>query len=92
MLPAGRQAVLFCAGWCGYCTRFYPHFKALQQGFVVDVSDEEDSLWDLHELRVVPTVIVFQDGVEAKRWEGVLKAADAGEIRASLSGGTSGAG
>jgi thiol-disulfide isomerase/thioredoxin len=83
-LPAGRVAVMFCADWCGYCHRFTPHFKKLRDAWIVDVSDEDDPLWDVHALRVVPTVIVFQDGAQAARWEGVLAAHHVDQIEAAL--------
>lgn len=79
-LPEGRVAVMFSADWCGYCHRFMPHYKRLREAWVVDVSDEDDPLWDIHRLRVVPTVIVFQDGVEVKRWQGVLGGRDMDQI------------
>lgn len=71
-LPAGRVAVMFTADWCGYCHRFLPLFKRLREGWVVDVSDEEDPLWDVHRMEVVPTVLVLEGGVEVRRWQGRL--------------------
>jgi thiol-disulfide isomerase/thioredoxin len=85
-LPPGRVAVVFCADWCGYCHRFLHHFKRLREGWVVDVSDEDDPLWDIHALRVVPTVIVFHDGVPAGRWEGVLSGHHVEQVEAALRG------
>lgn len=93
-LPPGRVAVMFTADWCGYCRRFYVHFKQVREAWVVDVSDEDDPLWDIHRLQVVPTVLVLQDGVEVKRWQGVLSAHHVDQIQAALAaapgaGGTS---
>lgn len=83
-LPAGRVAVMFTADWCGYSHRFYPHFKRFREGWIVDVSDEDDPLWDIHRLRVVPTVLLFENGVETRRWEGVLGATHADQIAEAL--------
>ena len=85
-LPAGRVPVVFVADWCGYCRRFLPHFKQMQQGFVVDISDEEDPLWDHYEIQVVPTVIVFEDGEPLRKWAGVLGEKDAAAIAALVRG------
>lgn len=83
-LPPGRVAVLFCADWCGYCTRFLPHFRKVPGGLAVDVSDEDLPVWDEYRIEVVPTVILFEDGKPARQWAGVLTAQHAEEIRAAL--------
>jgi thiol-disulfide isomerase/thioredoxin len=83
-LPRGRAAVLFTADWCGYCHRFYPHFKRIQEGWVVDLSDDDAPAWDAFAVRVVPTVILFEDRAPKKRWAGVLGAAHVEEIEAEL--------
>lgn len=85
-LPGGRVAVMFTADWCGYCRRFAPHFKRIREGWMVDVSDEEDPLWDQHRLQVVPTVLVFQDGEEVGRWQGVLADHHVDQISEALAG------
>ncbi|HUR70279.1 MAG TPA: thioredoxin family protein [Candidatus Thermoplasmatota archaeon] len=84
-LPPGRVAVMFTADWCGYCHRFLPHYKALREQWVVDISDDDDPLWDALAIRVVPTVIVFRDGVPAQRWAGVLGPGVVPQIQAALS-------
>lgn len=83
-LPPGRVAVLFTADWCGYCHLFFPHFKRIQQGWVVDLSDDDAPAWNAFAVRVVPTVVVFEDGVATKRWAGVLGAAHVAQIEAAL--------
>lgn len=83
-LPPGRVAVLFCADWCGYCHRFLPHFRRVPGGVAVDVSDEDLPAWDEHDLRVVPTVVLFEDGRPVQRWAGALGAEHAEQIRAAL--------
>lgn len=82
-LPPGRVPVLFQASWCGYSRRFYLQFRQrFQHGWAVDVSDTDDPLWD--GLDVVPTVVVYEDGVPVGRWEGVLGEAHAEEIARHL--------
>lgn len=83
-LPQGRVAVMFTADWCGYCRPFLRHFKRIHQAWVVDASDDDDPVWDTLRIRVVPTVILFQDGVPLKRWEGVLGEGHVLEIEAAL--------
>ena len=83
-LPRGRVAVLFCADWCGYCHRFLPLFKRVAGAWAVDISDEDDPLWDRYGIRVVPTVIVFEDGAPANAWSGVLAAHHVEQIEAAL--------
>lgn len=85
-LPPGRAAVMFAADWCGFCRRFYPHFKRLQEGWVVDISDEDDPLWDDLRIDVVPTVILFEDGVPTRRWAGVLGEGVVQQVQSALSG------
>lgn len=80
-LPAGRVPVMFMADWCGYCARFLPQFRQMNEGVVVDISDEDDPLWSFYDIEVVPTVILFEDGEPVKRWSGVLGARDAEKIR-----------
>lgn len=84
-LPAGRVAVMFTADWCGYCQRFLPQFRRASPAWLVDLSEEDEPAWDDHHIAVVPTVIVFQDGAEVRRWSGVLKEAHAAEIVGALS-------
>lgn len=83
-LPPGRAAVMFTTDWCGYCRRFYPHYKRLKEAWIVDVSDEDDPLWDDHRIRVVPTVILFEDGRETRRWEGALAAHHVDQMETAL--------
>jgi len=83
-LPPGRTAVLFEADWCGYCRRFRHHYKRLREGWIVDISDEDDPLWDTYRIHVVPTVLVFEGGEPVARWEGVLAAHHVDQIEARL--------
>jgi thioredoxin-like negative regulator of GroEL len=83
-LPEGRVPVLFSADWCGYCRRFRQLFDDVPGGIVVDISDEDDPLWDIYKIRLVPTVVLFDEGEPTKRWVGVLGQKHATEIVAAL--------
>lgn len=85
-LPSGRVPVMFTTDWCGYCRRFAPHFARLPGAHVVDISDDDDPLWDDLRIRVVPTVLLFEGGAIVGRWEGALNASHAEEIVAALQG------
>lgn len=80
-LPPGKVPVMFMADWCGYCRRFLPHFKQMQHGYVIDISDESDPLWDTYDIQVVPTVLLFDGNEPVKRWSGVLGPKDAEQIK-----------
>ncbi|HKZ58835.1 MAG TPA: thioredoxin family protein [Candidatus Thermoplasmatota archaeon] len=63
----GFLAVCFEADWCGFCTRFLPHFesRSAQAGIpfaLADLSSEDDLRWDTLGIRAVPTLILFKDG------------------------------
>lgn len=69
----GRVAALFWADWCPYARRFLPLFDAADLGMrkvLVDVSDE-GALWDRFRIPVVPSVVVFADGHEVARANGI---------------------
>jgi thiol-disulfide isomerase/thioredoxin len=91
----GTWAVAFLADWCPFCRAFAPKFDALAGGgsFHVargDVTDEASPLWDVFHLEVVPTVVVFRDGVPGFRRDGQLgrglSDTDLAAIRAELTG------
>ena len=73
----GTVVALFTAQWCPYCRSFAPIFESAELGNVVtkaivDLSDLENPLWEVFEIEVVPTIIVFKDGSPAIRNDGVL--------------------
>lgn len=76
---------MFTADWCGYCHRFLRHYKRLQEAYVVDISDEDDPLWDSLSIRAVPTVILFENGAPTTRWAGALGAEHVAHIEIALS-------
>jgi len=77
LLRPGVWGVGFLADWCPFCRSFAPKLEALAdhgafQLLRADVSDEESPLWDRFGIEVVPTVIVFRDGVPVFRRDGRL--------------------
>jgi thioredoxin-like negative regulator of GroEL len=69
--------VLFLTEWCPFCRQFYPEFEtALNSKGIrwaeVDLSDEEDLLWETFDINVVPTIIIFKGGQPIFRKDGVL--------------------
>jgi len=70
----GTWAIAFLADWCPYCRSFVPDFDRLAgSGFglaMADVTSLESPLWERFEIEVVPTVIVFREGVPIYRADG----------------------
>jgi thioredoxin 1 len=72
----GTLAVVFLASWCSYCRRFQPVFEeaAKVNGTVwasADVSDDDNELWDVFNIEIVPTLVIFKDGKPVWRKDGV---------------------
>jgi thioredoxin-like negative regulator of GroEL len=71
-----RVIVLFYASWCPYCRNFLAVFEknATKGGFNlalrVKVDDYANPLWDDYSIRVVPTVIFFDEGKVCRRLNG----------------------
>lgn len=84
ILPTDVTPVMFYAKWCGYSRAFRQHFDEFDNGVIVDITDEDDPLWDIFNIRLVPTVILFKDQEATKRWVGVLDEKHAEEIRVAL--------
>lgn len=71
--------VLFYATWCGFCRTIKPTFETISKNdkrefILVDISNEDSSLWDDFKIEVVPTIIQFKNGLPGKRISGVLTA------------------
>ncbi len=71
----GIVVVGFLADWCPFCVRFLPDLDELaRKGATVlhaDLTDEESPLWDRFRVAIVPTLIVFHDGTEVFRRDGI---------------------
>ena len=70
--------VTFGAKWCPPCKAFGPTHESVAQQFAdqvlschVDI-DDQPMLTSQHDIRSVPTHILFKDGVEVKRMQGAL--------------------
>lgn len=67
--------ILLYAIWCPFCIRFLSVFKKYAEGkaesFIL-VQDDQEILADKYSVEVVPTVLFFEDGVIAKRLDGIL--------------------
>ena len=72
----GITPVLFIAAWCPFCRNFSPIFESKLnevgiEGAYVDLSDDDNPLWDIFGIEIVPTVIVFKDGEIVLREDGI---------------------
>ncbi|MGA2874974.1 MAG: thioredoxin family protein [Nitrososphaerales archaeon] len=88
------KVILFAAKWCGYCSRFLEMAKDFKssndaQLFLIDADDPDESLWDSYNLRLVPTMIIFQSGKQLFRKDGIsgvgLRSSDLTEVLNALS-------
>ena len=72
----GTLAVLFVASWCFFCRQFRPAFETAAKVNGVswasaDLSNDDSVLWDMFDIEIVPTVILFKDGKPVFRKDGV---------------------
>ncbi len=77
LLKKERILAVFYADWCPFCRRIFPFLDVLNPDscyavYRVDMSDEDNDLWDSFEIEVVPTLIAFDEGKEFWRANGVL--------------------
>lgn len=85
----GIVVVGYLADWCPFCVSFAPVLDALgREGLEVlraDLTDEESPLWDRFRIEIVPSVLVFREGEEAFRVDGVagqgLSTSDVATVR-----------
>ena len=77
-----KTIVLFYASWCPYCTNFKPTFESFKidnaNKFGALIDEDENPLWDRFNIKLVPTVIVFENGKiiarrDAKNYVGLTK-------------------
>ncbi|MCI4324086.1 MAG: thioredoxin family protein [Thermoplasmata archaeon] len=74
---AGTWVVAFVADWCPFCDEFLPRYTARRPPVgarlaLADLTDVESPLWDRFRVDVIPTVLIFEDGREIARKDGVL--------------------
>lgn len=71
----GVYAVCFGATWCRPTRRFVPKFVARNGQLparlaMADITDLNDPLWDVFQLQITPTMMVFRDGTPVGRFDG----------------------
>jgi thiol-disulfide isomerase/thioredoxin len=73
LLGSGNILVFFYALWCPFCRSTYHHLSSLSSNsykvFRVDLSDEDNPLWTILQIRRIPTLIAFHNGKEFWRRE-----------------------
>jgi thioredoxin 1 len=68
---------VFYATWCPFCRRFLTIFESTMtkkndpQGALVDISDEDNPLWETFGVDIVPTLVGFRGGAAIVRKDGV---------------------
>ena len=71
--PARTVLVNFYADWCPYCRRFAPTFEKLADEFegvefaAVNV-DDAPGLERQYDIGKIPSVLLFENGREVRRW------------------------
>jgi thioredoxin-like negative regulator of GroEL len=91
------EIVLFAAHWCGFCTRFIALAKGYQPSTefelkLVDTDDSDESLWDTYSISIVPTIVIFMNGKQIFRRDGVsFSGLKKGDLEAALLAATSAA-
>ena len=82
--------VMFWAAWCPFCRAFKPSFdahaaKSPGRFAVVHLDEEDNPLWERYDVRVVPSLAFFQDGVIAARKDGrLMRGLSESELQAFL--------
>ena len=70
---SGKILVFFYAEWCPFCRSAFHYLASLSpisyKVFRVDLSDEENSIWNSLKIRRIPTLIGFDNGKEFWRRE-----------------------
>ncbi len=75
LLRNEKIAIFFYAEWCPYWRKSFEHLKSLEESklkvFRVDLSDEDNALWASLKIRIVPTLIIYKEGTEIWRANGI---------------------
>ena len=72
----GQSVIIFSADWCPYCISFFNNWKEysrVHSVMIADLTSVGSRLWDDFELKVVPSMAIFEDGMMQKRWDGALE-------------------
>jgi len=77
LLRKERILVFVYAEWCPFCRQCFSFLKLLKPNssyeiYRVDISDENNPLWVSLGIKVVPTLIAFNEGIEFWRVNGAL--------------------
>lgn len=81
-IASGKALVDFWAGWCGPCRMLAPTITELADELAGKVTvakvdiDAENALASQYGVMSIPTVILFENGVEVKRFVGVRSKAE----------------
>ena len=74
LLRSDRILAFFYAEWCPFCRKSFHLLKFLNKSqsivFRVDLSDESNPLWNSMKIKIVPTLIAFENGAEFWRVNG----------------------
>jgi len=89
---SGKILVFFYAEWCPFCRTAFRHLASLSsisyKVFRVDLSDEENPMWNSLKVRRIPTLIAFDGGREFWRKEATymigLRKADFNEADSTM--------
>jgi thioredoxin 1 len=77
LLDSRNILAVFYASWCPFCRKFLTIFEGTMtkkndpQGALVDISDEDNPLWERFGVNIVPTLVGFRDGAAIVRKDGV---------------------
>lgn len=75
LLKKDKSLVFFYAEWCPFCRKSFHLLKSLNGSqskvFRVDLSDENNPLWDSLKIKIIPTLIAFKNGTEFWRANGI---------------------
>ena len=80
LLDSRDILAVFYASWCPFCRSFLGIFastmlgKTDPQGALVDISDENNPLWETFKIDIVPTLVGFRDGIAIARKDGIAGA------------------
>lgn len=77
LLDSRRVLAVFHANWCPFCRTFFTIFKSTMTertdllGALVDISEENNPLWETFKVDIVPTLVGFRNGAAIVRKDGV---------------------